>query len=700
MCAGGATAYAGHCLQDDLSLYGAMHRPLAAHVNFCPSRVAEIIQMSGEEDAGHTLLDTAVHENLHALYFSSSLMEEYIDPATNEVLAEQPVADNAVVSPAVVAAAREFFACPALQSVALEDQGGSGTRGSHWDQLLLYNDVMVGSGIMGVRKYLGPLTLGLADDSGWYVSNPTAVGVGHYGFGAGCGLAMHKPGDEFPPGSAVGYCPAEGAGPACAAGEFGTAASGCHMDRRFEGYCATVPFTNCQGAVGKFTSRSCESGSSTLTAQQGTALWGEGFGDGSRCIERDGEWQRAAGAGGEATEDRAGCFQVACSSPGVAGEQTLEVTIAGSTRTCPPHGFVEAAEFSPDYVSGRLGPCPQPEAVCPFLQPCQNDCSGRGVCFQGQCRCFTGDAGPDCSQRACYPGSCGEGERCDLDSALCVGANAPAWSTPPPDSSPPPPPPPPPLPTSPPPPSPPPSVPPSPPSPSPPPPWPPGEAPPSPPHPPPTQPPPPPGPLTPPLAPSSPPPAPTLESALAAVYDSLPDGWSTVDNVIAALKMAESAEGALGDLLDGAAVHFEAWAQERGLSASEGVSTEAFNEWRADYTEHADSEQRKSLPLTVRVGVAAGVALIISVALGASMRSLRSRASRKQVAMLPVRGNPLAAGGARSSGPPHALLTSGMLRMSGGADTGAGASLMMRNGMQYQGRDPKRSIHNPLHRAL
>lgn len=55
MCAGGATAYAGHCLQDDLSLYGAMHRPLAAHVNFCPSRVAEIIQMSGEEDAGHTL---------------------------------------------------------------------------------------------------------------------------------------------------------------------------------------------------------------------------------------------------------------------------------------------------------------------------------------------------------------------------------------------------------------------------------------------------------------------------------------------------------------------------------------------------------------------------------------------------------------------------------------------------------------------
>ena len=39
---------------------------------------------------------------------------------------------NQIVTPSVVAVVRAHFNCPSLTGAELEDQGGSGTAGSHW----------------------------------------------------------------------------------------------------------------------------------------------------------------------------------------------------------------------------------------------------------------------------------------------------------------------------------------------------------------------------------------------------------------------------------------------------------------------------------------------------------------------------------------------------------------------------------------
>jgi len=40
--------------------------------------------------------------------------------------------------------AREHFGCSDMPGLELEESGGSGTGGSHWDKRLMLNDFMVG----------------------------------------------------------------------------------------------------------------------------------------------------------------------------------------------------------------------------------------------------------------------------------------------------------------------------------------------------------------------------------------------------------------------------------------------------------------------------------------------------------------------------------------------------------------------------
>ncbi|KAG6503327.1 hypothetical protein ZIOFF_035638 [Zingiber officinale] len=48
----------------------------------------------------------------------------------------------------------------------LEDGGGRGTVGSHWEKRLLMNEIMTGS--VDTRSVVSEMTLALLEDSGWY----------------------------------------------------------------------------------------------------------------------------------------------------------------------------------------------------------------------------------------------------------------------------------------------------------------------------------------------------------------------------------------------------------------------------------------------------------------------------------------------------------------------------------------------------
>ena len=79
----------------------------------------------------------------------------YIDEAGEELHKEDVLARydeggrsvTAVVTPAVVAAARAQLGCNSLRGAELEDDGGQGTAGSHWEQRLFEGALLVPSAL-------------------------------------------------------------------------------------------------------------------------------------------------------------------------------------------------------------------------------------------------------------------------------------------------------------------------------------------------------------------------------------------------------------------------------------------------------------------------------------------------------------------------------------------------------------------------
>jgi hypothetical protein len=90
----------------------------------------------------------------------------------------------------VRAAVREHFACASADGAPLEDNGGEGTARSHWEESAFYGEVMVGVATGSTRRPLSPVTLALAQDSGWYEVNRGGVGFLRHGHLAGCEMLV------------------------------------------------------------------------------------------------------------------------------------------------------------------------------------------------------------------------------------------------------------------------------------------------------------------------------------------------------------------------------------------------------------------------------------------------------------------------------------------------------------------------------
>ena len=78
----------------------------------------------------------------------------------------------------------------------------------------------------------------------------------------------------------------------------------------------------------------------------------------------------------------------------------LTLYVGNSPVECPPGGIVEVADNNGESLV-RIGPCPDPSEICPSLA-CPADCSTNGRCLDGECQCFLGYIGEDCSQ-VCLP---------------------------------------------------------------------------------------------------------------------------------------------------------------------------------------------------------------------------------------------------------------------------------------------------------
>jgi len=119
-------------------------------------------------------VDTALHELTHVLAFSPNLYDHFVD-ASGNTIGSSNVYSSAVKrgqqttlikTPKVLEVSKEHFGCNTIEGMELENQGGSGSLGAHWERTILHNEYMTASSInlAAVSKF----TFALLEDSGWY----------------------------------------------------------------------------------------------------------------------------------------------------------------------------------------------------------------------------------------------------------------------------------------------------------------------------------------------------------------------------------------------------------------------------------------------------------------------------------------------------------------------------------------------------
>ncbi len=152
---------------------------------------------------------TFAHEFTHILGFSNDLFERYVDSTgrrrtLSEVVTTIRIGSesfSAIKLPEVLNYARTYFNCPSIAGVPLENNGGDGSAGSHWEKTFLPQEYM--NPTVENPGILSQFTYSLLQGTGWYQVDMNGAQNYDWGQNAGCGIFS-----ICPSGSINGYCTA------------------------------------------------------------------------------------------------------------------------------------------------------------------------------------------------------------------------------------------------------------------------------------------------------------------------------------------------------------------------------------------------------------------------------------------------------------------------------------------------------------
>lgn len=140
-----------------------------------------------------------IHELTHVLVFSQGLITRFInkDPQTGKSttkIFEKKDNDGVkrffLYSPKVIEKAKKHFKCNNIDGIQLEELGGEGSAGNHWEARHMLGDYMISTDYPEV--VVSDITLALFEDSGWYSVNYYTGGLFRFGKGAGCDFLNNK----------------------------------------------------------------------------------------------------------------------------------------------------------------------------------------------------------------------------------------------------------------------------------------------------------------------------------------------------------------------------------------------------------------------------------------------------------------------------------------------------------------------------
>ena len=134
-------------------------------------------------------LGTTIHEIVHALGFSSSSWGSFVGRSRSQVVEQKVKQDGStrsfIITPNVVAKVKEQYGCSEDTGAEIEDMGGGGTAGSHWEKRLIANEFM-NPQVADNPVLFSAITLGLFEDTGWYKPNYGAARHLSWGYKQGC----------------------------------------------------------------------------------------------------------------------------------------------------------------------------------------------------------------------------------------------------------------------------------------------------------------------------------------------------------------------------------------------------------------------------------------------------------------------------------------------------------------------------------
>jgi len=360
-------ASAGSC-----ALSGTNKRPLVAQMLFNTYYTKPTTDPLIHEKNMYLTL----HEMIHALGFTGSSFKNFIDNSGNTLTGhiKSVVLDGQTrtvldVEP-LTSKLRTHFGCSTLEGAFMENDGGSGTAGSHFERRHFLNEVMTSGVIQGLR--ISEFSLALLEGSGWYMPNYTYADSFYIGQGQGCGFLYTSCSsnailnyDEF--------CETTSSR-ACAG--VGVAGGVCSSDSRSDGCKYYIPVIEYH----------CESPDAIDYARLPTK---ETYSRtaGSKCFNGN----LTTKTSGTATSM---CFKYTCSGSGL--NTTVQVSIGTTSVTCKSEGQISVSGYN-----GKLK-CPDPLTFCNTIgkKGCPRNCMGRGTCVNNQCVCNTGYTGIDCAMNA------------------------------------------------------------------------------------------------------------------------------------------------------------------------------------------------------------------------------------------------------------------------------------------------------------
>jgi len=175
-------AYAGPCnLNSD-------NRPVTGYIYFT-NKSSDY----SKKNAAYNNSILILHEINHILAFNDGLFGLFVEKSKEDVVKTKTVngkETKIMILPKVIEAAKKHFNCPTLDGVELEDQGSSGSAGSHWEQRIMDGEFMTAE--FNPEGSISEMSLALFEETGWYQVNYYSGGLFRFGKNKGCEFLNSK----------------------------------------------------------------------------------------------------------------------------------------------------------------------------------------------------------------------------------------------------------------------------------------------------------------------------------------------------------------------------------------------------------------------------------------------------------------------------------------------------------------------------